>query len=417
MEKINIDLKKQILNAKKSVHNPYAFETISAKKQDLERVRIDVETILSDNSLTETEVSEDLLEFNKLQKEYLDVLKQHEEKRIELQSQQTATNRSDIMADLPLDMNELSSISKLIPSFSGNKEELSSFLASLEIVHAGIAANKQKALFNYVFRTKLSIQIQNRVRQIQVPANTKELSEALTKAFKPQKSPNVLLNELTHIVQTQDSITKFANRIEILISELNEIQVSNLGEASREIISKNNEVIAFNSFKNGLKDMEIIKTIEASRVKTFAEAIEIAEETLSGMSQNQIMYQKVHYYSNDNRNNNNNKSNTNRNNRSNNKCGKCGGTHGDRCYAEGKNCNKCGKPNHFAKMCRSKDNNGRNNDRGNRSNNYRGNNRSNNYGGNQQNRNRNINQVHDQGNSQGPETVYAESSEQNQQNN
>lgn len=414
MEKIHSDLNRLILNGNKCLNSPYTAETIAAKRQELENVKLEVEKILSDKSLTETEVNNSVEEFNKLQKEYLDVLKQHENKRKESQSKQTEANRSDNMADLPLEMSELSSVSKLIPNFSGNKEDLSLFLASLEIVHAGVAANKQKSLFDYVFKTKLSVKVQNRVRQIQVPSNTKELLESLTKAFKPQKSPNVLLNELTHIVQTQDSIAKFANRIEVLISELNEIQVSNLGEASREIITKNNEVIAFNSFKNGLKDREIIKTIEASRVKTFSEAIEIAEETSSGMAQNQIMYQKV-YYNNDggNRNTNNNSGNY----RNSNECGKCGGNHGNKCYAEGKKCNKCGKINHFARMCRSRGNSRGNDYSGNRRTNYHSNNRSNNYSGNQPNRNRNVNQVHDQGNSQDPETVvYTESPEQDQQN-
>lgn len=94
------------------------------------------------------------------------MLKQHENKRKESQSKQTEANRSDNMADLPLEMSELSSVSKLIPNFSGNKEDLSLFLASLEIVHAGVAANKQKSLFDYVFKTKLSVKVQNRVRQI-----------------------------------------------------------------------------------------------------------------------------------------------------------------------------------------------------------------------------------------------------------
>lgn len=341
--------------------------------------------------------------------------------------------------DIPLDINELSSVSKLIPSFNGNKEEINWFLASLEIVNAGIATTKQKSLFSFVFNTKLDDMVQNRVKQISVPTNISKLLINLRQAYKPKKSPNVLLNELTSIVQLQDTIKKFAIKIETLVSELNEVQIANLGEESREIVTKSNSVIAFNSFKNGLKDREIIKTIEASRVKTFAEAVAIAEETSSDISQNQIMFQHAHYNSNISannymryRNDGNFRNNYNRNGSYNNNVsynnngGNYNNNNGRNNYNNGSNYNNGNNSyrgiNHQNNSRNGQNLNG-NNHRGNNYNgrgqrNFRMNNRGNggNYNGRSYgNRNQQINHIQEQGNSENPETVtYAESPEENQ---
>lgn len=77
----------------------------------------------------------------------------------------------------------------------------------------------------------------------------------------------MILKELTSLVQSE-SIRKFADSVETLTMELNELQVETLGEANRDAISSANAMIAFNVFKNGLKNREIVRTIEASRKKT-----------------------------------------------------------------------------------------------------------------------------------------------------
>lgn len=421
MEKLKTDLVKLITNARKSLNNPYTVETLTTKRGELQRIRGEVELVLDDKDIAETQRDSYIEQFNKLQKECLDVLKQHEEKRIQLEINLDRNIEEDniVEMDTPLDMNELASVAKLVPNFTGNKEDLNLFISSLEIVNAGIAASKQKSLFNFVFKTKIDTKVQNRVRQIAIPNTVNELVKALTKAFKPVKSPNIILNELTRIVQTQDTIRKFADRIEALVSELNEVQISNLGEQSRDVILQSNGLIAFNAFKNGLRDREIIKTIEASRVKTFAEAVKIAEETSSGMSQNQIMFQNAQYggnrdtgnrYNGNGNKHYNNDGNSNSNGKGN-SCRKCGGTHGNVCYADGKKCNKCGKMNHYARMCRSGNNNGHRvyANTNNQNNNHRGNDRNG-----RSNRNRNVNHVEIQGNSQNPETViYTASPDQN----
>lgn len=80
----------------------------------------------------------------------------------------------------------------------------------------------------------------------------------------------------------------FASKIESLVTELNEIQIAEEGERHRSSIISTNNKIAFNSFMNGLKDAQILATIDASQVTTFSEALSIAEKVDSRAKQGQV---------------------------------------------------------------------------------------------------------------------------------
>lgn len=85
MEKINSDLGRLISNGKKSLNNPYTAETIAAKKEELREIKVEVENLLGSKGVTEAQKEGCIEGFNKLLKEYLDVLKQHEENRRRLE--------------------------------------------------------------------------------------------------------------------------------------------------------------------------------------------------------------------------------------------------------------------------------------------------------------------------------------------
>ena len=69
------------------------------------------------------------------------------------------------MASTILNANELASYSKLVPVFSGVKEELSIFIANLELLNDTIELEKLPSFFNFIFKTKLTAGVQNRVKQ------------------------------------------------------------------------------------------------------------------------------------------------------------------------------------------------------------------------------------------------------------
>lgn len=428
MDNIYKQIETLISNARKSIGKVYTADTLVAKRKEVERLELQTIEILEDPKISKVDRDSNVERFGKLKGEALEILRLHEQRDQQSSSQQArdigSRETGDVdntMTDNVLNTTELAAISKLIPIFNGAKGELEIFLANLEIVQETIVPEKHTAFFNFIYKTKLTSKVQNKIRQIAVPIDIATLRNSLKRAYGIKKSPNVILNELTTIVQTE-SIRKFADQIETLMMELNELQTEALGEASREIISNTNAIIAFNSFKNGLKNREVVRTIEASRKKTLHEAIEIALETSADIRQSQIMFQTArsrgpdnnNRNTNDNRNGKRNSYNSNFNNNANgnrnsdnSKCGSCGGKHGDRCYAQGKTCDKCGKPNHFAKVCRS----GNNSNAQNNGNSRR---RNNNYDNENGNRSRRVHHVQEQGNSQDPEVLmYQDSPDQN----
>ncbi|XP_058986803.1 homeobox protein 2-like [Musca domestica] len=248
-----------------------------------------------------------------------------------------------------METNDLKTIVALVPVFTGKKEDLESFTANLE----------------------LDSRVQNRIKQKGIPKNINDLISALKTAYKPVKSSNAVLNELSGLTQRNNNLQGFANKIESLVSELNEIQISDLGEQCRDAIIATNNLTAFNTFLNGLQDQQIVSTIEASRVSTFADALRIAERYVSRTKQRDVMYHNAQAIRD-------------------NKHGK------KKYYNNGNNNNK-----------RYNYNNGNNNDN-NGYNRNKGNNK------NYNSRDYNVNQVQDQGNFQVPETLRPSSPENTQ---
>lgn len=70
-----------------------------------------------------------------------------------------------------------------------------------------------------------------------------------------------MLTELTKITEGNSNIAKFVENFEKIVTDLNELQITGLGETSRSIITDINYKIAFNSFKNGFNGRGIIRTI------------------------------------------------------------------------------------------------------------------------------------------------------------
>lgn len=103
--------------------------------------------------------------------------------------------------------------------------------------------------------------IQNNVKQNGVPSGIPQIIEKLKNIFKIKKTHNTMLTELTKITEGNSNIAKFVENFEKIVTDLNELQITGLGETSRSIITDINYKIAFNSFKNGFNGRGIIRTI------------------------------------------------------------------------------------------------------------------------------------------------------------
>lgn len=93
----------------------------------------------------------------------------------------------------------------------------------------------------------MDIKIQNKLKQNGIPTNVTQLIDGLRTTFRIKKTPNTILNELTKVTQGNLSIAKFVDNIENLIPELNELQITELGETVRDVISNIDFKIGFNS--------------------------------------------------------------------------------------------------------------------------------------------------------------------------
>lgn len=390
-------LKLIISNARKSLNRPYSTATIKDKEQEIQILEGEFQKELE--KLKEEQRAELLTTFVKFKEEALELLDKHSDKK--------NNRKAIIMANL--DMNELSVIIKLVPIFTGKKDELHNFVTNLEMVYGTISTEKRNSFFSFIFKSRLDLKVQNRIKQDSIPLTIEDLIAALRKCYKQVKSSNSILNELTRIVQKGDNLMGFADKIESLVIELNEIQIADEGESNRASIVNTNNRIAFNSFMNGLKDPQIIATIDASQVTTFAEAVSIAEKVESRVRHGQVLFQTAQpsQYRANNRNENT-------------ECGKCGRKHGDRCPAMGMKCHNCGRENHFSNKCFSRrnynnrdDNRNQNGNRSRNNNRPQNDNRNNGYrgNGNPRGNNRNINQIQDQGNCEIPEITRSDTPE------
>lgn len=358
MDQIYERIETLITNAKKGINRPYTAETIEAKKEELDGLQREVEKILGNKEVSDSDITSHTKKFGDLRTYAIETLNAHLSKQRKVISpepeflsglndseEENTTSKINKQGVIPktitmahLDLNELSTISKLVPIFNGKRDELQNFITNIELVNETIPAGKTQPFFSFIFKSKLDLKVQNRIKQQNTPTTITELVNLLKSSYRPLRTANSVLNELTKIVQKGSNLMGFASKIEMLVTELNEVQIAEQGEANKASIVQTNNSIAFNSFINGLKDAQTLATIDASQVTTFSEALAIAEKIDSRAKQAQVLYQ------------------TSRgNNRDRNSdCGKCGRKHGDRCPAMGMKCNKCGRENHFASKCYSK---------------------------------------------------------------
>lgn len=386
MESIYKRLNNNIENAKKALNKPYKLETIDEKFTELGTLTAEAENTLLSSIYSEEQRVANLDKFKELKRSYKEILDTHRRKRFALLTQEkTQDNKTleiphssqNTQNQYTMDTRDIIQYMKIIPIFTGDKQTLDNFISTVKLIDNTLTTEQKVTFFDFIYTTRLDKKTQNRVKQLGIPTSTDQVLTKLRTIFKPSRTANTLLNELTNLTQNTHSITKYGEYIESLISELTEIQILKLGEEHRNTVTAINYEIAFNTFKNGLNDRQIIQTIEASRVKTLQEARILAEEVRTTNKTQRILYQNAQRRNNrnSNANNGNNTQNSNNNNRSNN------------------NYNRNNNRNNNNYNRNHQNNNSNNHNNNNHRNNQSNNRNSYNNNRNNQNRNRNIHRI------------------------
>lgn len=276
-------------NAKKSINRPYKIETINGKLEELTKIQTEAEKILSSKEYSKEFRAQKLTEFIRLKTEYIEVLQQHKTKTLVTEDTETEPE------DVKMETKEIIEYMKIIPIFTGDRKTLENFISTVQLIADSLPDTKKVSFFDFIFKNRIEAKIQNKIKQLENPQNITELLKQLQSIFRPKRTANSILSQLTRLTQGDHTIIRFSEYIETLIIELTELQTIELGESHRPTIASVNYSIALNTFKNGLNDRSIIQTLNAAKVKTFQEAIAVAEEARMSNIAHRSMHRKGTY--------------------------------------------------------------------------------------------------------------------------
>lgn len=291
MEKLAQDiltrLKQNLSNLKKTPHRRYTKKTILKKqKENADLYQALVDTI---KDIDETLQKEIIKKARDLYSNIASILNTRLEyhKRLlplKLVSKCIATflgllKRSKERLKMTEPTFSVLAYTKAIPEFSGNTEDAQKFINLIELFNEEIPENKKQSFFALVYNTKIPDKIKIKL-ELQTTTDINSLIHNLKDIFKPHKTLNSILDGISNLTQGRKTVCKFAEDIENLISQLNNIQISSLQTAAeKSAVIKSNDTIALNVLKRGLTNANISQTIAASRVNTFKEALQIAQES------------------------------------------------------------------------------------------------------------------------------------------
>lgn len=164
---------------------------------------------------------------------------------------------------------------KIIPSFNGNAKEFHKFCTCAEIVWNPLKAKNDKSLFLNIIKSKLCDQAYEVVRYTKFES-WNDLKLALERKFIQRRSQGTVSSKLVQLNQLKnENVRSFADKVEQLLNELNEICIEKQGIDSARVIYALNESTALNSFQGGLQ--EPLRTIvKANNFTTLSQAIERA---------------------------------------------------------------------------------------------------------------------------------------------
>lgn len=175
---------------------------------------------------------------------------------------------------------------KIIPEFDGTSSQLHKFIACSNTVNDSLNAADKKLFLDFVVKPKL-LGAAYEVVKYKEFHTYESLRDELKLKFSITRSIAHIQSELFNIQQLEnEQVRSYAERVQKLLSELNDACIASQGEDAADVIRSINSITAIKSFENGLNsNLKVI--IKACRFTDLKEAIEKAmEEELSFPSKN-----------------------------------------------------------------------------------------------------------------------------------
>lgn len=257
---------------------------------------------------------------------------------------------------------------QIVPDFLGESDKALDFIDAAKFYNDSLNADGKSKLLNFLIKIKLKEKAKSAFTYISC-SDFDQFENLFIKRFGPKKNVATINSELAKLKQGQDTITQFAGKIEVLTHELSNVQISTQGISSAEVIRKINDEIALNYFKQGL-NASVKNVVFAARVKSFAEAVSLAQEV---ESENAAYTANVHFAARGGNKNSGSRGNRGRNNSS--RRGGHRNNSGSQSNYGNQDDNECSSGNYQRNTSGDHQNSSRGNSRGN----YRGNFNSNHY--------------------------------------
>lgn len=181
--------------------------------------------------------------------------------------------------NIELNIEEMYSIElalRMIPEFSGNREELHKFISCVDIVNSMCTTNIHRSSLLNVVKTKLSGNAYDLIKYTNI-ATWNQLKISLENQYSEKRSVAQIQYELLNIKQANDDVRTFANKVIKLKFDLDDVCIKSQGVESAPVIQNLNSHSALKAFVDGLNDpLKLI--IKASRFDNLHAAIEAACE-------------------------------------------------------------------------------------------------------------------------------------------
>lgn len=176
---------------------------------------------------------------------------------------------------------DLSTALKLVTVFEGEARTLNNFLSTIEYIAETLKDDIERGkLLDFILRTRISDRVVTKLGTKEKPTTIADLVKIFKELFTVKKSALHIQNELARIKQGDQNIQAFSTKIESLMTDLSNVQISNLGNEHKAIIIKLSDTAALDAFKAGLNE-PIKTTVFAAKPANLADAVKLAAEVES----------------------------------------------------------------------------------------------------------------------------------------